>query len=176
MADMASGLMKLLENSAPIGVAFYSTERAKQDFITRAGVLAGSRTVQLVHDGEAALAALVACDVLLVEPTDEAKVVMFFDRNRDLVMLHDKPTLIFLAQNGAGKSALANAPALASVVRATSFSVDTEITEEAATEIFIARHSTSYVEWLSKWRSGELADTTDNNLTLSEALAIEGDS
>lgn len=48
-----------------------------------------------------------------------------------------------------------------------------ELTYEDAVNYFIARHGTTPAEWLVEWRAGRKFDDTENNLTLSEALAIE---
>lgn len=176
MADMASGLMKLLDNLAPIGIAYYSTTGAMEDFIRRTEVLAEPRQVQLVQEVSSLFATLDhGGDIILIVPSDESSAVAFLDRNRDSVVAKCKPVLLILTQGGQGQQALAKAPALASIVRGAIFSVDTAITREAAETAFEARHGVSYNDWLARWRSGELEDTTDNNLTLSEALAIEGD-
>jgi hypothetical protein len=172
IADDDVGPAALLEWGEPLVIAFYPDHAAKADLIARMHALAAPREVHVIRRGEDALP-FVDCNVLvLVEPENEEAAVSFFDHNRDHFEDVKARLLLLLLRGGAGERALKDATALASFAREASFEVAPRPPRHQVQAAFVQSHGMDPEEWLRKWREGTLPDTLENNLTLSEALAL----
>jgi hypothetical protein len=179
MADLLAaddiGPAALLEWGDPIGIAFYPEHAAKADLIARMHALASPRSVHEVRRGEDALPFVDDNALIIVEPDREDEAVTFFDRNRDHFEGVQARVLILLLRGGAGERALGQASALSSFAREASFEIAPRLRREDGRAAFIARYGAEPEQWLTRWQEGSIADTSENNHALGEALALKND-
>jgi hypothetical protein len=172
IANDETGAAALLDWGEPLAIAFYPDHATKTEFVARMRALAAPREVYEIRRGEDALPLVDREALLIVEPEDEGLAVRFFDENRDRFSEGPARLLILLLQGGAGEKALGSAPALASFAREASFDVAPRPRRDEMREAFEQRFGMSPELWLTRWRTGEFADTLENNYALGEALAL----
>ena len=186
IAEPGHGLAALLEWDEPLAVGFYPDLAARQSLMEQVRALVANRNIEEVTGVDEALALVSGSTtssgdevpsspsrLIVIEPHSEPEAVAALDQNRDQFASKGVQVLLLLLRNGTGERALADAPQLASFARSASFEVPSEPDKSEAVKDFATRHGSSPQEWLEKWRRGELPDTTENNMILSDAIALE---
>jgi hypothetical protein len=186
IADPAQGLAALFELDEPLAIAFYPDHAEKELLMDQVRALAAHRVVNEVNDVQAALDIIAATPavnseesapapskLIVIDPENESAAVTALDQNREQFLDRGVQLLLLLLRDGSGEHALTGAPQLASFARSASFEVAAKPSNREADLQFVAEYGTSAREWLLKWRQGELPDTAENNLILSEALVLE---
>lgn len=115
--------------------------------------------------------------LVLLVPDDEAEVVAELDARRDQFLdpPRSQPVVLFLMRGGDGQRALANAPALASVVRGSDPDPDAvaAIDPEVERAAFQADTGSTPEAWLVDWRAGQMPADPVNLARAYRALLLE---
>jgi hypothetical protein len=115
----------------------------------------------------------------LLVPRSEREAVLDLDASRDRLLetQRSQPVVLFLLRNGDGQRALAESRAsLASWIEGSDADPEmlAEVDPEAERAAFIDATGESPEEFLAKWRSGQIADTTANLGRAYRAMLLEG--
>ncbi len=173
LADDTIGPAAVFELAEPISIAIFHDPSSRDELIERLAALASPTATKLVRSGEEALACARDEALVLVDPSNPAATVTFFDRNRDHFTLGPARFVLLLMRGGSGERALQDATSLSSFARDASFEVGRSPSIAELEKTFEATHGKSFTDWLAEWRSGALPDTLENNHILSEALSLE---
>lgn len=159
--------------AAPIAVVAYTDAQQLQDLLETARGLASTEHVfmRAATVNEALSRNAVEAFVVLV-PENEVDAIRELELRRDEALERRAPLLVCLLRDGGGFAALAEAFGLASVLRGHTADAATVDPERACRE-FAERHGRAPGDWLAAWARGELPDTLENNIALSEALLLE---
>jgi hypothetical protein len=174
MAEAELGLYRVLEGGSPLELGVYDDLAEKDRLVGVATALAPPDwPVVTVTSAPDALERSKDRVLLIIDPLNQIEAVRHLDRNRDHLVGAPARLLLLLDRDGAGMRELADAPSLAAWLRSCSFLAEAHVSRENGALAFEKRHGMNVREWLRLWREGTLPDTTDNNLSLAEALAIE---
>ena len=174
--ESGAALWRLLHEGGPLSCVYYADLVGREDTAELLEALSqGSHNVRRTTQIEDAFDEAETTTALLLLPDNERDAVLELDGRREALSERQTPVVLFLLRDGQGARALAEAPGLAGWLRGRDVDPDhLDAVDLKAERAAFERDTGRTAEaWLSAWRTGQLTDTLDNNLTLQRALLLE---
>ena len=175
MSDSTGTLVGILREETPVAVIFYQSPSAREELLELATILAPPEKQQrrtasvedAFHDQDT---------LLFLTPEDEQGAVLALDGRREALRNRTAPVVLFLMSGGDGEKRLRDdAAGLESWLRGMEYDPErlAPFDVEVERARFKEKTGLSPEAWLTRWREGSIADTTENNFLSHHAALLE---